>query len=196
MVALGVPNTGDLAALPLDPVGISQSARDPGFLRYVDMALREDYEQFILSTTEIANPDSSSSVSSSSNKKVPISTFEEYVGSRILDDEIVASAAAAYSSENRDRTLILLADGPAVRFGFGIQERAIRNLNALLTASTPLAQLTVNTVEPEPSAAEPKPALSVGPAQVLSVLLNPTPVDSGGRTAQLRLSLAYGQYNF
>ena len=95
-------------------------------------------------------------------------TPETYFAYRIFEDEAVAAKIALSSS--RDTTTIVLLGQGKVKFGFGVQERVERNLMIKYQDS----QST--------------------PVDVLSILLNPSALDSESLTSQLQLSLGYGPF--
>jgi uncharacterized iron-regulated protein len=98
---------------------------------------------------------------------------EKFFASRILRDEAIASAAAKFVQENPASIMVVLAGEERVKFGYGIQERAKRALTTMRKSQS---------------------GDSAAPAKVLSVLLNPTAIDSLSLTMQLRLTLAYGKF--
>ena len=102
----------------------------------------------------------------SSSKTV---TPETYFASRIFEDEALACKIAIDADNNS--TLVVILSNQKVKFGYGVQERIARNL-----------QLKYNQT-----------AGGIK-AQVLSVLLNPTALDSNSPIAQLQLCLGYGPF--
>ena len=78
--------------------------------------------------------------------------------------------------------MLVLVGTEKCKFGFGIQERAKRNLFKIRTGSLPLE------VETNPVAANKRNDIT----DVVSVLVNPTSLDSLSPTVQLQLVLGYG----
>lgn len=90
----------------------------------------------------------------------------------------VKEAVGDSSSSSNNGLCIVVAGADHVKFGYGLQERAIRYLN---------------TLQPD---ADARAAAPGGGARkrVFSILLNPTALDSLSLTAQLRYVLAYGPF--
>ena len=80
-----------------------------------------------------------------------------------------------------------------------LQERLIRNLNYLRTPPSTTTSTSTSTTGESITDSNGKrvkvdstTTAATGPSIVYSILLNPTPTDTGGGTAQLRLTLGYG----
>jgi len=95
---------------------------------------------------------------------------------RIFRDEVVASNAARYIAAGEDVCLVVLATVRDIVFGYGLPERAKRNLDFFSSDSVSSGNSGRKS------------------DQVLSVLLNPVTADSLALDGlvQLRLALAYG----
>lgn len=98
-----------------------------------------------------------------------VAPFENYIASRIIRDEVMAARAAQWKKSNPNAMLLLLLSAEQTKYGYGVQERIKRNINKY--SDSPVKS-----------------------GEVLSVLLNPTALDSYSPTVQLRLALAYGAY--
>jgi hypothetical protein len=131
-----------------DTEGFVSSTRGAGFTRYVELVLKQDFKDSFFAAA------ATSTSSGSSSKAV---SLDDYVGFRLLSEEAIASADADFvcDSHTPAATLIVLTDQRNVKFGYGLQERLIRNINKHRSDSA-----------------------AVKPAAVLSILLNPTPVVS------------------
>jgi hypothetical protein len=167
LLALGVPNqirnkiadNGLKSLTPeeksiyiADPDGFINLTRDPGFTVYTDKVIITGYEAGVVSGA------------------IPGSvTAEKYFASRIFEDEALACSIARRSVD--DETIVVVMNGDAVKFGFGVEERLRRNI---------IRKRSENGAE--------------GKADVVSVLLNPTAKDSLSPTVQLQLALGYGKF--
>ena len=97
---------------------------------------------------------------------------EKFFASQILENEGTAATLAKSAVQNKDRIVVLVTDSTRVKFGYGVKERSKKLLNVVSEGS----------------------AGADDTDDVLSVLIDPTPADSLSETAQLRLTLAYGQF--
>lgn len=165
VVPLGLAaKAGDSNNVISDSKGFVASTRGAGFSRYVELVVKEDYK----AAFETA----------AGTSKLP---FDDYVGLRLLTEETSASAVASFLNKANSPTIMaVLGDQRDVRFGYGLQERLIRNINN--------KQLDAESVDASASAStgnELNSAQVVLPqndekssAKVVSVLLNPTPIVS------------------
>jgi hypothetical protein len=146
-----------------DPEGFISSVQGDGFARYANSAIKEDYNNALI-TRNSAPPQ--------------INSGEKYFSNRILLDETLASkvVATVRSNVRGDSPVVLVSDIARVRFGYGLTERLKRLLLLPSTATSTDATAIVASATP----------------QVTSIMLNPTPSDSLSLTNQLRLSLGYG----
>ncbi|GAB5035187.1 iron-regulated protein [Nannochloropsis oceanica] len=91
----------------------------------------------------------------------------KFLAARILWDESMASAAVRHLQQNPKDLIVLLVGAEHIKFGMGAPARLER---LLASAQVPTA---------------------TGRGQVKSILLNPSPQDSGSETKRLRLTLGY-----
>eukprot|EP00597_Dinobryon_sp_UTEXLB2267_P001554 CAMPEP_0170074834 /NCGR_PEP_ID=MMETSP0019_2-20121128/12076_1 /TAXON_ID=98059 /ORGANISM="Dinobryon sp., Strain UTEXLB2267" /LENGTH=359 /DNA_ID=CAMNT_0010285409 /DNA_START=1148 /DNA_END=2228 /DNA_ORIENTATION=- len=155
-----------------DPQGYVDIVKQPAFQRYT--------KEVIFGPLSADDPNVVSSSVSEADKA------ESLFRDRIFRDEVVASNAARYIAafnSNKDKgsegvCLVVLASVRDVVFGYGLPERAKRNLDFF-------SSTVVNSDNVKSG--------SKGD-QVLSVLLNPVTADSLALDGivQLRLALAYG----
>lgn len=161
----------DRAKYIVDGQGFVDFVRLPGFKRYTDRVILPSYEFYAANKLLGDNP-----------------SPEKFFASRIFKDEAIAGKAAMYINANPDSMMVALMDKEHTKFGYGVQERLKYRLASLRGVSPPSA---------EDLAVPPSRRIlsSIGNGRdVLSVLLNPTARDSTSETAQLTLSLAYGQF--
>ena len=172
VVPLGLAPAADSSEAISDTEGFVASTRGAGFSRYVDLVVKEDYKAVFE-----AAPD---------NSKL---SFDDYVGLRLLTEEASASAAANFLNKaNKPTIMAVLDDQRGVRFGYGSQERLIRNINK--QRNVILSETIAATVSPPSSSSSSSSAVDddtkpvvrsqneENRAKVISVLLNPTPLVS------------------
>lgn len=155
----------------LDGQGFVDFVRLPGFKRYTDRVILPSYDFYASNKLLGDNP-----------------SPEKFFASRIFKDEAIAGKAAQYIAANSNTMMVALVAMEHAKFGFGAQERLKYRLASLRGTSPPSA---------EDLAVPPSRRIlsTIGNGRdVLSVLLNPSARDSSSETAQLTLSLAYGQF--
>lgn len=143
--------------------GFLATVQKEGFKKYADRIISPGYKSEIAGIKDVSP--------------------ENYLGYRIFCDEGVASYAARYVNDNPNTVMAVLTTMDRVVFGYGVQERAERflaSLNSMNVASEDGASTT--------SSSSP----SLERERVISLLMNPSAIDSFSYTAQLQLALAYG----
>ena len=101
-------------------------------------------------------------------------TPEKFFASRIFSDEAIGANAADYVATRPNNVMVVLVGMEKVKCGYGVRERTLRELNRQRGLAGENKEGTAATV--------------------LSVLMNPTALDSLSPTVQLQLVLAYGPF--
>lgn len=146
-----------------DPAGFIQSVKDPGFKLYAERFMMPSY------AARAASAEAQAQAQAAGQTQAPTPTVSpaKFFAARILWDESMATGAARYLQDHPRDLMVLLMNAEHVKFGMGAPARLERVLQAM-DVKTPR-----------------------GRGQVKSILLNPTPEDTGSRTRRLRLSLGY-----
>lgn len=196
-VSLKVKNEG-LAALSEEERGeyiprslnFVESVKGEGFQRYTEKVISTEYTAKLISG-EIQMPmqttSTATTVAIADNilPRVPAGIqFEDYFAYRIFSDEAIASKACQVLADySETTTMVILASMDRVKFGYGIQERCKRLLLPASAQSSDAANVKSD-----------KDKAATTGKEVLSVILNPTNLDSLSNTMQLQLCLAYGPF--
>lgn len=130
-------------------------------------------ERFIMPSYAARAREAGMSISSSSSSSSQIPPPQpqpspaKFLAARILWDESMATKAVRYLQTNPQDLVVMLVGADHVKFGMGTPARLERLLQVAEVKALP------------------------GRGLVKSVLLNPTPEDTGSQTRRLRLTLGY-----
>jgi hypothetical protein len=165
----------DRAKYMPDPTDFVQSVANKGFKRYADASIVDDYNR---------------DAQRLGKKAADMPSSEKYFAKEILQNEGIAAQLAKNVAGRPNDLTVLVTDDSRVRFGYGVKERTLKLLQVLEAGGGG------EGAPAPPSGGGSAAAITAtgNPDRVLSVMIDPTAADSLSATAQLRLSLAYGQY--